>query len=239
MIAGLTLLYFVRKYYLSYNLMRLDPLEDSYVNKELLQTAENTTNLWLIGDSRIAKWDKNLLLPLGANIVNLGIEGQTTSQVLNRLRYYLEEGNPQWLILEVGINDLKIIGINKKYASWLVESCFDNISKIAELCLARNINIIVINIFPTGKIEILRRMIWNSSVDTSLIEVNKKLEEYCKRNGIIFYDTSTFLYNDDYRIKELYQDGFLHLNDEAYEVLSKNIINEFGTRINSTLINNN
>lgn len=238
-VISLSAFYFVRKYYLSYNFLRLDPLEDSNLNKDLLQTPKNTRNIWLIGDSRVSRWDINLLLPLNANIINLGIEGQTSSQVYGRLRSYLEIGNPDWILLEAGINDLKVIGLNKKYADRIIESCFANISNIAELCLDKNINLVIINILPEGNIEFSRRLVWNSSVGAAVNEVNNRLEGFCKNYGILFFDTSPFLCDEKKKIKKDFQDGALHLNYEGYKILSRHLINEIGVEINSTLIHNN
>ena len=236
LLISIAALYFIRKYYLSNNLLRLDPLEDGSIRRDMLITRDDTTNIWLLGDSRIARWDDKLLSPLGSNIVNLGIEGQTTSQVLHRLRIYSETGIPQWLILEAGINDLKIIGLNKDLSARLTEQCFKNISEIAELCIKKDINLIIINIFPTGKIELLRRIVWNSSVEPAIIEANRKIKDYCNKNEILFFDTYPFICNDNFKIKEQYQNGFLHLNDKAYKVLSENLIKGFGTVINSGFI---
>lgn len=210
-------------------------MEDSSFKKDLFVTLNNVTNVWMIGDSRVAKWDKNLLSPLDANIVNLGIEGQTTSQVLYRLKNYLEIGNPQWLILEAGINDLKVIGLNEGFTDRVMEGCLGNIFKIVELCHRKDVNIIIINIFPTGNIELGRRIVWRSSVGQAIAESNRKLENFCKVNGVLFFDTNTFLCTDKLKIKEEFQNGSLHLNKKAYEVLSKNLIKEFGPMINSNL----
>jgi lysophospholipase L1-like esterase len=235
LLVSITAWYFVRKYYLSYNVLRLDPLEDSSFKKDLLIPRNNVTNIWIIGDSRVAKWNTDLLSPLDANIVNLGIEGQTTSQVLGRLKNYLETENPQWLILEVGINDLKVIGLNEGLTDRVMEGCLGNIFKIVELCQAKNVNIIIINILPIGNIELARRIVWKSSVDQAIAEVNRKLDSFCKNNGILFFDTNPILCTDKLKIKEQYQNGSLHLNDKAYEVLSKNLIKEFGPKIHSNL----
>lgn len=238
LLLGGTAIYFARKYYLSYNLLRLDPLEDQSFKKELLVTQENISDIWMIGDSRMARWNQDLLSPLNAKIINLGIEGQTTSQVLSRLKNYLEIGNPKWLILEAGINDLKIIGLKKDIASWLAEGCLENIGEIVELCIKKDIDIIIINIFPTGNIDLPRRLVWNSSVDPAIREANMKLKDYCESHQKLFFDTYELLCTKNFKIQKQYQDGFLHINEKGYKVLSQNLINEFGAIINSKLTNN-
>ncbi len=235
LVVSIAAWYFVRKYYLAYNLLRLDPLEDSSFKKDLFVARDNVTNIWMIGDSRMAKWDKKLLSTPGANIVNLGIDGQTTSQVLYRLKNYLEIGNPQWLILEAGINDLKVIGLNEGFIDRVMEGCLGNIFEIVELCRRKDVNIIILNIFPTGNIGLGRRIVWKSSIGRAIAEVNRKLESFCKENGVLFFNTNAFLCTNKLKIKEEYQNGSLHLNEKAYEVLSKNLLNEFGPIINSNL----
>lgn len=232
---GGTAVYFARKYYLSYNLLRLYPLEDKSIRKELHVSPVNTSDIWMIGDSRIARWNKDLLSPLNSEIVNLGIEGQTTSQILSRLRNYLETGNPKWLILEAGINDLKLIGIKKDLAQQLVEDCLENIGEIVELCIKKDIDILILNIFPTGNIELPRLLVWNSFVDPAIRETNMKLKAYCRSNKLLFFDTCELLCTNDLKILKQYQDDFLHINEEGYKMLSQNLINEFGPIINSKL----
>jgi lysophospholipase L1-like esterase len=238
LLSGSMAYYFVRKYYLFYNFLRLDPLEDRSLKKDLLITPDNITNVWMIGDSRIARWNMSLLSPLDASIVNLGIEGQSTAQVLNRLNNYLKIGNPQWIILEAGINDLKIIGLKKDSADQIVEDCLENIYEIIDLCLINEIRIIVINIIPPGKIELLRRLVWNSAANESIDEANRKLKDYCHGKKVFFLDTYPILCTDNSKVQEQYQDGFLHINESGYKVMSKRIIEDFGIEINSKLTSN-
>ena len=238
LLSGSIAYYFVRKYYLFYNFLRLDPLEDRSLKKDLLITPDNITNIWMIGDSRVAKWNMSLLSPLDASIVNLGIEGQSTAQILNRVKNYLKIGNPQWIILEAGINDLKIIGLKEESADQIVENCLENIYEIIDLCLINEIRIIVINIIPPGNMELLRRLVWNSAASESIDEANRKLKEYCLGKNVFFLDTYPILCTDDLKVKEQYQNGFLHINESGYKVMSKRIIEDFGIEINSKLYNN-
>lgn len=233
LIAGIFTSYLLRRSYLRLNLLRFDPLEERSIVPDLLEVPNNENTIWLIGDSRIAQWDKNLLSPLNAHIINLGIEGQTTAQVLNRLRNYFQINSPQWLILEAGINDLKIIGIKKEYESMVVKGCMHNIISIIELCNEKNIKVILMNIFATGEIELPRRFVWNSAVDSSIIHVNKELKHYCDVNDICFFNTDSILCNENSAIKKQYQNGFLHINREAYVVLSNCFIKDFRSIINN------
>jgi lysophospholipase L1-like esterase len=222
----------VKKYYLSYNLLRFDPLEESKADPGLFNNHNDSNTIWLVGDSRIKHWNTSLLASSGYDILNLGVDGQTSSQVLNRLKNNFELGTPDLIILEVGINDLKIIGIDKGLTFRVVEGCVNNISAILDLCKAKNVNVILLNIFPTGNIEKLRRLVWNDTVEPQIGIVNERLKSYCINNNFLFFDTNELLCDKNLKIKKKYQNGFLHVNGDAYKALSENIIKEFGTIIN-------
>jgi lysophospholipase L1-like esterase len=226
LIACITGFVLVKKYYLAYNLLKLDPLEEK--SSEFLNSShlEKNSGIWLIGDSRIARWNTELFSSFGLKVVNLGIEGQTTSQVLLRLKYDLETDNPELVFLEAGINDLKIIGLNKKLAASIKEDCYNNIKAITGLCQKKNVIIVVINIFPTGKIDFMRRFVWNSSVESAIVETNERLRLYCNSENIPYFDAYHFLAGNGSKVERKYQDDFLHISESAYVDLSKALIEE-------------
>ena len=224
-----------KKFYLSYNMLKLNPLEDNITMMSHLSGSGGNTDIWLLGDSRMSRWDDDLLSPLGGKIKNLGIEGQTTAQVLNRLKIMFEIEVPRWVLLEAGINDLKIIGLNKKYASSIKKTCYANIISIIESCKQNDVNIIVMNIFPSGDIELLRRFVWNASVDLAILEINSRLKSYCIGNNVPYFDAYNLLIDEKHNVKKIYQDDFLHINYDAYGVLTKNLIMQFGGLVNTTV----
>jgi lysophospholipase L1-like esterase len=189
------------------------------------------SDLWLVGDSRMARWNKDLLSPVPGQVKNVGVEGATTLQVLDQLSRTVEIGVPEWIIIEVGINDLKLIGLDKKLSDSIKEYCYRNIISIIELCKENDVNIIVMNIFPNGKIPLIRRLVWNSSVDSAITDINKKLYTYCKSNNIKYFDAFSFLKDERSRVKRIYRDDFLHINQNAYHALSEQIKKEFGDSV--------
>ena len=226
LIAGVTSFFFAKKYYLEYNLLKLDPLEVIPSENISYEPSDNKNGIWLIGDLRIARWNTELFSSFGLFVNNLGIEGQTTSQTLLRLKFKLETDTPELVFLEAGINDLKIIGLNKKLVVSIKEGCYNNITAIIDLCQKKNVTIIVINIFPTGKIEFIRRFAWNSSVESAIVETNERLRLYCNSKNIPYFDAYHFLSGNGSRVERKYQDGFLHINKKAYVDLSKALIDE-------------
>jgi len=212
-----------RKYYLNYNLLRLDPLEENKLKSDIPDEALTAHDIWMIGDSRIARWDQNLISSPDHRILNLGIEGQTTAQVLGRLKEYLKVATPKQIIFEAGINDLKIIGLNKDLQPGVELMCYNNITTVVNICRDKQIRIIAINIIPAGRMNFVRRLFWNNSVKESIGKINSRLKTFCDSKYSFFYDSDEILCDRDSIVKQEYSKDFLHLNKEGYKALSTDI----------------
>ncbi len=209
-----------RNNYKAYNLLRIDPLETGRLRSlNQIQSDELNAHIWMIGDSRIARWDTGLL-DTGLQIANLGIEGQTSTQVCYRFKNDLEIDTPKIVILEAGINDLKVIGLDRELAEPITKNLYRNIEEIRDLCLGNNIQLILINVFPVGKIELTRRPMWNSAVNEAIRSVNETLKGYCDNQKVFYFDASGLLSGEDETVKEEYRADFLHINRKGYETLS-------------------
>lgn len=208
-----------RSSYKAINLLRIDPLELNNVRQDDLEAALRDSDIWLIGDSRMRRWNKDLLRS-SSEIVNLGVEGQTSSQILYRFRSYLGTATPSLVVLEVGINDLKIIGLDHKMAGSITQQYFRNIEQIIELCRTRNIRLILIDIFHVGKIELSRRLVWNNAVYKAIDEANLRLDSYCDDVTVYCFDANAILSDDGMTVRPEYREDFLHINKRGYEALS-------------------
>lgn len=208
-----------RNNYKAYNLLRIDPLETGRLRSANQDQPELNADIWMIGDSRVARWD-TALLNTGLQIANLGMEGQTSTQVWYRFKNDLEIDTPAIVILEVGINDLKVIGLERELAEPITKNLYRNIEEIKELCILHNIPLILINVFPVGKIELSRRPMWNGAVNEAIRSVNETIEGYCDNQRVFYFDAFGLLSGEGETVKETYRDDFLHINRKAYEALS-------------------
>lgn len=208
-----------RNNYKAYNLLRIDPLETGRLRPGNKVQPSLNADIWMIGDSRIARWDKGLL-NTGLQIANLGMEGQTSTQVWYRFKNDLEIDTPAIVIMEVGINDLKVIGLDRELAEPITKNLYGNIEEIRALCIRHNIPLILINIFPVGKIELTRRPMWNSAVNEAIRSVNETIEGYCDNQRVFCLDAFGLLSGENETVKEEYRADFLHINRKGYEALS-------------------
>jgi lysophospholipase L1-like esterase len=188
---------------------RLDPLE-TYRLASQTGLAEN--GLWIIGDSRAASWETAQLGFISTPVNNLGIRGQTSRQVLERFRNDLDESRPFCILIQVGINDLKGIGILEDGS--ITQNCILNILQILETCKEYEIKAIYSSIFPTGDIEMFN-----------------EIRAYCQENGFIWFDTYKLLESQAIpgTVKKDYQSGFLHINEGGYQLISEALQNLLST----------
>ena len=229
--AAMVLIHFYKDFYKKNALLRVDPLEFAGVKSVDLTAELQDSEIWMIGDSRVKRWPEKLL-ESNTTIANLGVEGQTSSQVLYRFMNYLETDTPSLVILEVGINDLKIIGLDDRLASSITQQYYGNIKQMIQLCRARNIRMILISIFTVGKIELTRRLAWNSTVNEALNAANLKLKSYSDDDVVFYFDANAILSDNGSTVRPEYQDDFLHINAKGYEAL-RSSLQELINRVNN------
>ena len=208
--------------YKTYNLLKVDPLETGGLKAENLEATLNKSDIWMLGDSRVSRWNEELLKD-STEIANLGVEGQTSAQVYYRFKTYLETDTPSLVILEVGINELKIIGLDKNLTSSITEQYYRNIESIIQICRDKNIRMVLINIFPVGKIEFSRRLVWNKAVNETINNANQRLKSYCDDNQVYCFDAYSILSDNGETVNTEYQSDFLHINNRGYEALSREL----------------
>ncbi len=152
----------------------------------------------MLGDSITGRGDWKKLLER-KNILNLGIDGETTSDILNRLDSVLQI-KPKIVFFMAGINDL-CTSVNDNIL-------FNNYIKILEELKSNNIEVIVQAVFCTQM----------KTVNKKVIEFNILIKTYCEKKSIKFIDLNDYFINENALLREdLTTDG-LHLGLKAYKV---------------------
>jgi lysophospholipase L1-like esterase len=197
---------------------RLYPLE-AYRLGSGASPAEN--GFWIIGDSRAADWPIDQLDFIGIPAFNLGIRGQSTAQVKERFSNDLERSRPCCVLIQVGINDLKSMGVLGKGS--ITRNCILNVRQMLEECEKREVRAIYTAILPPGEIELFRRPFWDPATLDSLVMVNAEIREFCRDRGFLYFDSFELLEDAERpgKVQKAYQSDFLHINTEGYRVLSE------------------
>ncbi len=215
-VAG-TFYFLYKKFYSKELSLRLSPLTEN----ELL--IAKSTKFWMLGDSRIYQWNiPDEVIPK-KEYCNLGINSQTSAQVLYRLRLHFEQGLPKYIFLQVGINDIKAIGIFPEKKEAILNECIKNIELIIKSCLGYKVVPVFCTIIPPGEIELIRRPVWSKEINNAVVIVNDSITDFCKINGVAIFDTYLFLSDGKGALIKNYQKDDLHINEEGYSNLNKEL----------------
>lgn len=151
----------------------------------------------LLGDSIIARGDWNRFFEK-KHLLNLGIDGDTTLDVLKRIEP-IKNIEAKTIVLMVGINDLCL--------SIPLEEVFDNFKKILESLEKIDLKVIVNAVFITQM----------PAVNKKVVILNNKIKNYCEENNLSFLDLNKSFENEKKLLREdLTTDG-LHLGQAAYK----------------------
>ena len=184
----------------------------------------------LIGDSRMAEW--RLVRLAGLPVTNGAISGSTSAEMSGRLRRQLESNHPRIVIIEVGINDLKLIGVRPELKEAIISQCLTQIMQAIDLCCEYNVQVFLLPVWPGGPVTPLRRLVWNESINVAVRELNGRMrEEAFSRTHVTLVPVfSEILRQDSSHQSELYRDT-LHMKAETYHLLSEALNTFIGARL--------
>lgn len=220
-----------KQYYLESNATRLDPLGLSqYSSLPVPKADEAEQRVVIFGDSRAQGWPAPTVD--GYSFINRGLGSQTSTQVLQRFSAHVVPLEPDIIVLQVGINDLKAVALFPERAELIVEECQENIKQLVSLSEATGATVIVMSILPAGDITLARRPFWSSDIDRAVAEVNlfiadlvgsqsERAEDLAEESKTVFFDGAIPLVDEIGKIKPIYQLDELHLNGAGYKVLNE------------------
>lgn len=220
---------------LSANLLLYKELKNTYIN--LYQTSLNPLGIdkygdrdldsklpsvVFFGDSRAYQWKKPD--DRDFQFINRGISGQTSAQILGRFPQHIVPLEPQIIVLQLGVNDLRMLPADSQTREDIVKNCQQNIAQIIKEAEQINAIVILTTIFPlgTGNVPLKYRPFWASidELQQSINEVNLYLKTFGDR--VILLDAYSLLENKDPQKIEYYKD-LLHLNRRGYELLNREL----------------
>lgn len=170
-----------------------------------------------LGDSITHRYDLKKYYD-NKNIINQGVEGDTTEDIINRLQTSIYDYNVRKVILLIGTND---IGIGKDP----IENIKLIINKIKSY--DNSIEIIVESIYPINntKNSKIKKDVVGTRNNEKIKETNKKIKEICKEKNITYVNVYDELTDKNGNLKLEYTVEGLHISDDGYKkitnVLSK------------------
>jgi len=212
-------------FYADVQALRLEPLEQSRVRARNLSPRTPGLRLWVFhGDSRAAAWPAPGLE--GHEFRNLGIGGQTSAQVLQRVLEQLLPLDPDVVVLQVGINDLKTIALFPDRRDDIVDELDRNIGRIAEAVRGAGAELVLTTIFPrSARLDLARRPFWSDDVDRAVLELNRRIASRAGP-GIMVFDSAALLVDEQGQVRAEMARDLLHLLPPAYDLLNRALLQQ-------------
>jgi lysophospholipase L1-like esterase len=201
--------------------VRLDPNYGKVfepANAGLPSVPAGQKRLVLFGDSRISMWNPPLQVP-GFQFVNRGVGGETTGEMLLRLDRDVIALKPDVVVIEMGINDLKTLGVFPGREGEIINSFQRNADLILERLRSRKIEVVLLTVFPPARVPIARRMLWSDATRAAVADFNRRALGL-HLPGVLVIDCDPAL-ADGARLRSEYMLDTLHLNPAGYAALNR------------------
>ena len=174
--------------------------------------APDPNKIVLMGDSITSSWNgySPEFFLNNPYLINKGVSGETTPQMLNRFEADVLNLAPEAVIILAGIND---IAQNTGYIS--VSETFANIINMAEIANSHDITPVLCSVLPAYKIA------WRPEIMSAdlVVELNDKLKNYCTENNTIYVDYFSSMVGEKKELRpELTYDG-IHPDKNGYTIM--------------------
>lgn len=187
---------------ITFNIILLNSKNKEYIVDE---------NIVFFGDSITKKYNTDEFYP-DHNVVNNGISGNKTLDLLERIENDVYKFNPSKVFLLIGINDLNHDVSEKEI--------LNNIQKIVNGIKANRkySKIYIESVYPINRDSLNENEYeFNDEITNErLKKFNDRLETLCYENGITYIDVFSELIDENGNLKENYTIEGLHLNDLGY-----------------------
>lgn len=201
---------------LSQQLILNDMKHDIKTKGKVTEYINLNDNILFFGDSITGRYD--LEKYFGDHVINQGIDGETTSDLLKRMKTSVYDYNAQKMFLLIGTNDLA----HDKEISDIV----DDIETILQKTQNHNphTKLYVESVLPvTTKAEDGNRS------NQTIKELNQEIEALCKEMNVTYIPLYDAFLDKKGVLKEEYTKDGLHLSEEGYRHLTtllKRYVNE-------------
>lgn len=194
--------------------VHVDSKKPTIVKKEILNP-----NVVMLGDSITDFYDLDKFYGSEMLIVNSGINGNKTEDIINNIRNRVFAYNPSKIFLLIGVNDILYDGDDP-------EKVIDQIDEIVMEINNKlpNTKIYIESIYPVNnewKDNHDNRVKDEKEINSTIIMTNDKLEEYCEANDLKFIDLYPDLLDDNGVLNHDYTDDGLHPNENGYKVITE------------------
>jgi len=205
----------VKKLFRSHHInteLRLNPAQLS--NKTAAYALN--TDVLIFGDSLAALWFPE---PNDKDVLNLGIQGQTTAQLLLRADHELAEITSEWSVLLAGGNDLKAVASFPDRADAIVEQAIENVKQL--LVMMPGSKKVVATTPPIFSLPLRYRLLDYRAAIRAQQKFNERIRQLAN-SQVKVLDLYQMFENED-QLKRFSNDG-VHPNQLAYERVNAELL---------------
>lgn len=189
--------------------------EPKYIEKEKIVQDENIV---FLGDSITWMYDLAKYYP-NRKVINSGVDGEFTDGVLENMDSRVYKYNPSKVFILIGTNDI--------YKGKTIDEITENVDKIVKNIKKNRpyCQIYLESLYPinaTNNEKIHMDMVKNRT-NKFIKQINKKYKIIAKENNITYIDMYSKLLDDNGNLNIDYTKEGLHLVDEGYDVVTKEI----------------
>lgn len=199
--------------YLYYNHIKYEP---KIVTKTVAKYVGGE-NIVFVGDSITYQYNLKDYYDDKYHLVNSGIDGNTTSDILNDMENRIYRYNPTKVVLLIGTNDIPYK--SEKEIENNIKTIIDNIIDNRPNC-----EIYLESIYPvndTDDEKISHDMV-RKRKNEKIMNINKNLKSLAKNEKKVTYiNMYDYLLDENGNLKIEYTKEGLHLNNDGYKVVTK------------------
>ena len=183
-------------------------------NAALKPPAAGENRVVFFGDSITDIWKLEDSFP-GKPYLNRGIGGQTTPQMLVRVRQDVIDLHPRVVVILAGTNDIagntgpmRLEDIEADYAS------------MAELARANHIAVVFSSVLPVHNYTPKSQDFFAQRSPQKILALNRWLKDYCAAHSLVYLDYFAAMVDDKGLLKrDLAEDG-LHPNAAGFKIMA-------------------
>jgi len=191
-------------------------------NEKVKQSPADPKRVVFLGDSITDFWGlkgaSNGFIP-GTLYINRGISGQTTPQMLVRVRPDVLDLNPRVVIILAGTNDL-----SGNTGPMTIQQTEENLESMCELARAHGIRVILCSILPVNDYSLDRTgkpiIVTKGRPPEKIRAINDWMKSYATANNFIYLDYFKAMADANGMLKKEFSDDGLHPNVRGYEAMT-------------------
>lgn len=204
----------------SVNILFMEKRVETKIKVEKESIVKNDENIVFLGDSLFDFYNINEYFE-GRHVVNSGISGNRTKDILANMDKRVYRYNPSTVFLLIGTNDFLDEGFS-------IDKTVTNIGKIVEEIKKNRpyteINVISLLPINNGDDDKISHSMVGNRNNEDITKINDGVKKLCDENKVTYIDMNSLLVDDNGDFDINYTTEGLHVTPEGYTVITNELM---------------